>query len=114
MCRPTRSSFKRRGLDRNLIVGRIAITKQVAQVADITATQRYADRDPLAVAAAEIGGVRTILGVPVLKENEVKGAILIYRQEVRPFTDKQIELVQELRGPGRHRHREHAAAQRAA
>ncbi|MGA7016895.1 MAG: GAF domain-containing protein, partial [Pseudolabrys sp.] len=76
------------------IVGRIASTKQVAQVADITATQRYADRDPLAVAAAEIGGVRTILGVPVLKENEVKGAIILYRQEVRPFTNKQIELVQ--------------------
>ena len=76
------------------IVGRIASTKQVAQVADITATQRYADRDPLAVAAAEIGGVRTILGVPLLKENEVKGAIILYRQEVRPFTNKQIELVQ--------------------
>ena len=76
------------------IVGRIASTKQVAQVADITATQRYADRDPLAVAAAEIGGVRTILGVPMLKENDVKGAIILYRQEVRPFTNKQIELVQ--------------------
>ena len=76
------------------VIGRIASTKQVFQVADIAATQRYAERDPLAVAAVEIGGVRTILGVPVLKENEVKGAIFLYRQEVRPFTDQQIELVQ--------------------
>ena len=76
------------------IVGHVAETKQVIQVVDIAATQRYADREPLAVAAVEIGRVRTILGVPLLKDNEVKGAILLYRQEVRPFTDKQIELVQ--------------------
>ena len=50
----------------------------------------------------------------MLKDDELVGAIVIYRQEVRPFTDKQIELVTELRRPGRHRHREHAAAQRAA
>jgi two-component system, NtrC family, sensor kinase len=75
------------------VVGRVASTKQVVQVADIAATQRYAERDPLAVAAVEVGHVGTILGVPVLKDNEVKGAIILYRQEVRPFTDKQIELV---------------------
>ncbi|MGC1745415.1 MAG: GAF domain-containing protein, partial [Pseudolabrys sp.] len=75
------------------VIGRVASTKQVVQVADIAATQRYAERDPLAVAAVEVGHVGTILGVPVLKENEVKGAIILYRQEVRPFTDTQIELV---------------------
>ncbi len=48
------------------------------------------------------------------KDDELVGVIVIYRQEVRPFTDKQIELVDDLRRPGRHRHRERAPAQRAA
>ena len=52
------------------------------------------DRDPPAVAAVELGGVRTILAVPMLKDNELIGAFTVYRQEVRPFTDKQIDLVQ--------------------
>src|SRR5262249_44533576 len=56
--------------------------------------QGYAKRDPLVVAAVELGGVRTLLGVPVLKEDELKGAIILYRQEVRPFSEKHIELVQ--------------------
>jgi two-component system, NtrC family, sensor kinase len=76
------------------VVARIGRTKQMVQVADISATQGYAKRDPLVVAAVELGGVRTLLGVPVLKEDELKGAILLYRQEVRPFSEKQIELVQ--------------------
>ena len=45
------------------------------------------------VAAVELGGVRTFLAVPMLKENELIGAFILSRQEVRPFTDKQIELV---------------------
>ena len=45
------------------------------------------------VAAVELGGVRTFLAVPMLKENELRGSFSLYRQEVRPFTDKQIELV---------------------
>ena len=75
------------------IVGHVVSTKQVVHVADIAATPRYTERNPLSTAAIELGHVRTILGVPVLMNDEVKGAIVIYRQEVRPFTDKQIELV---------------------
>ena len=46
------------------------------------------------MAAVELGGVRTFLVVPMLKENELIGAVFVARQEVRPFTDKQVELVQ--------------------
>ena len=62
---------------------------------DLTAEPTYAvERVPAIVAAVELGGVRTFLAVPMLKENELIGAFTVYRQEVRPFTDKQIELVQ--------------------
>src|SRR5262245_52001992 len=73
---------------------RMATTKQVVHVADVAALQTYAQRDPRTVAAVELGGIRTLLMVPMLKENDLIGAINIYRQEVRPFTDKQVELVQ--------------------
>ena len=92
---------------------RVTKTKQPVQVADIRAEPAYAN-DPQRLAFLELGGARTILAVPMLKEDEVVGVILIYRQEVQPFTDKQIALVTELRRPGGHRHRERAAAQRAA
>jgi GAF domain-containing protein/anti-sigma regulatory factor (Ser/Thr protein kinase) len=75
------------------LLGRLAITKQVVHVADIKTTKLYIERDPFVVAGADLAGYRTVLAVPMLKENEIIGAIVIYRQEVRPFTDKQIELV---------------------
>jgi len=53
----------------------------------------YAERDPVTVAAVELGGVRSLIVVPILKENELIGALTLARQEVRPFTDKQIALV---------------------
>ena len=53
----------------------------------------YAGRDPRVVSTADAAGIRTMLLVPMLKDKEIMGAIVIYRQEVRPFNDKQIELL---------------------
>ena len=75
-------------------LGRVAITKQISLVTDLMAEQAYIDRHPFAVQGVELGGIRTLLAVPMLKESQLVGGIVIYRQEVRPFTDKQIELVQ--------------------
>ena len=53
----------------------------------------YAEREPLRVVTVEQAGARSFLAVPMAKENRLIGAIVIYRKEVRPFTDKEIELV---------------------
>jgi signal transduction histidine kinase len=68
-------------------------SKQAVQALDARANQPYANREPDAIALVELGGARTMLAVPMLKDNEPIGTITIYRQEVRSFTDKQIELV---------------------
>ena len=74
-------------------LARTVQTKQVVHVADATAERAYGERDPMRAAAAELGGVRTLLSVPMLKDNELIGSIAIYRAEVRPFSEKQIALV---------------------
>src|SRR6516164_4494886 len=74
-------------------LGQIALTKQVAHIADITKQRAYAERVPFVVASVELAGFRAVLGVPMLKENELAGAINIYRQEAGPFTDKQVALL---------------------
>jgi two-component system, NtrC family, sensor kinase len=72
---------------------RVAATKQLQHVADIRTEKSYIEHHPPIVALADLAGARTLLLVPMLKENELVGVIGIYRQEVSPFTDKQIELV---------------------
>jgi GAF domain-containing protein/anti-sigma regulatory factor (Ser/Thr protein kinase) len=74
-------------------IARAARTRQAVHVADLRVSQAYLDRDPPVVAGVELGGIRTLVAVPMLKENQVVGVITIYRREVRPFTDKQIALV---------------------
>jgi signal transduction histidine kinase len=73
-------------------VGSVIQTKAAVNIPDVLADPGYPRDDPLR-RAAERGGVRTILSVPMLKESELVGAITIVRQEVRPFTEKQIQLV---------------------
>jgi class 3 adenylate cyclase/inosine/xanthosine triphosphate pyrophosphatase family protein len=74
-------------------LARLALTKQALQIADIRADEGYIKGYGPLVALADVGGARTLLLVPMLKENNLIGAIAIYRQEVRPFIEKQIELV---------------------
>jgi signal transduction histidine kinase len=78
----------------NTVAGRMITTKALVHVVDLTAEQIYIERNPISVAAVELGGVRTVLAVPMLKENELIGGFMLSRQEVRPFTDKQIALVE--------------------
>ena len=74
-------------------LGRLVQTKQAVHIEDVMADRAYLERDPIRVAAVDLGGVRTVLGVPMLKDNEVIGAIGIFREIVRPFTDRHIGLV---------------------
>ena len=75
------------------VISRMLGSKAVVHVTDLASEQAYADRIPGTVAAVELGGVRTLLAVPMLKDNELVGALALSRQEVCPFTNKQIELV---------------------
>jgi GAF domain-containing protein len=74
-------------------LGRVAATKQTVQIPDAQAEPAYRITTAASV-GLETGGLRTVLSVPMLKEGELVGTFNLFRQEVRPFTDKQIALVQ--------------------
>jgi GAF domain-containing protein/CheY-like chemotaxis protein/anti-sigma regulatory factor (Ser/Thr protein kinase) len=93
---PAFAEFWQRGLQRpgrRTALGRVVETKQTVHIVDVTTEPAYVEGEPVYVAAANLGRFRTFLNVPMLKENKLIGVFAIYRQEVRPFTDKQIELV---------------------
>jgi len=77
----------------NTALGRLIASKKVIHIADVMSGKLYTEGDPLRVATVEILRARTLLAVPMLKDSEPIGAIIIYRQEARPFSDRQIKLV---------------------
>jgi signal transduction histidine kinase len=74
-------------------LARVAATRQPVQIDDFRLDQSYIDREALPVATVE-AGVRTLLSVPMLKDDQLIGAIAMFRKEVRLFTNKQIALMQ--------------------
>jgi two-component system, NtrC family, sensor kinase len=75
------------------ILGRIVVSKEVLEIEDARKERGYLERNPVWVAGVEEDGAIGLLGVPMLKEDALVGGFVIFRQEVRPFTDKQIDLV---------------------
>jgi two-component system NtrC family sensor kinase len=72
---------------------KVVQTAQVVHIEDLTRTTPYREGDPAVTAIGDLGGARTIVIVPMIKDDRLVGTIVIYRQEVRPFTDKQVELL---------------------
>ncbi len=81
-------------LDPRTAFGRMVQTKRTVHISDMVCEQGYLDRIPAMISSVDLGGIRSLIIVPLLKDSELIGAFSIFRQEVRPFTDKQIELVQ--------------------
>ncbi len=90
------TEFLRRGIShvtQQNAFRRMIASRQLVHIDDYRADQAYLDRDPMAVAGVELGGIRSLLIVPMIKDDEVVGAFGIFRQEVRPFNQKQIQLI---------------------
>jgi len=76
------------------LLGRNFVNRPFLHINDVSAEKPYLARDPIAVAAVELGGIRTIVSVPLRKDDGLVGVFTVYRQEVRPFTAKQIAMLQ--------------------
>jgi two-component system, NtrC family, sensor kinase len=79
--------------DRDVPLARAVRSGKPVHVIDLRDDPGYRQGHPLVVRGADIAGIRTLIAVPMLKEDEFVGVIAIYRREVRAFTDKQVELV---------------------
>ena len=90
-----------RKADRGSITGRTALEGKVVHVHDVMSDPEYTWTE-----AQQLGGYRTVLGVPLLRDGGPIGVIIVGRTVVQPFTEKQIERSYHLRRPGRDRHRE--------
>jgi len=78
----------------DLPINRIVKTKAIVHIPDLRTEPTYIQHHPRAVALVDAAGARTLLNVPLLRDNELIGVFGIFRRQVRPFTDKQIALVQ--------------------
>jgi hypothetical protein len=98
----------------SLPTARVINSLKPVQVVDLREDRSYLERDPLALASVHVAGIRSLVSVPMLKDGAIVGALNIYRQEVRPFTDKTSGPACQLCEPSSHRHRECAPAERVA
>ena len=80
-------------LESDVPVARTVRSGKPVIVPDLKEDAGYREGHPLAVGAVDLGGIRSLIAVPMVKEGEPVGAITIFHREVRPFTEKQIELV---------------------
>jgi GAF domain-containing protein len=95
-------------------LARLLQTLRPVSIPDMRSDPSYLNGDPLPVSGVDIGGVRTLVVVPMIKDNDLVGAIAIYRKEVNPFAEKQIELLSNFAAQAVIRDRECAAAERIA